>query len=46
MMQSNELLQYIYKTTEMGRDGIQSVLKYAEGKHWPRTEGSVSRRVI
>ena len=34
MMQSNELLQYIYKTTEMGRDGIQSVLKYAEDERF------------
>ena len=29
-MKETELLQYVHKTTEMGRDGIQTVLKYAE----------------
>ena len=30
MLTEAELLQYIYQTTEMGRDGIQSVLPHAE----------------
>ena len=30
MLTEAELLKYIYQTTEMGRDGIQSVLPHAE----------------
>ena len=30
MVTEAELIQYIYQTTEMGRDGIQSVLPHAE----------------
>lgn len=30
MMHDTELLQYVYKTTDMGCDGIQSVLNYVQ----------------
>ena len=30
MLSENQLLNHIYQTAEMGREGIQSVLKYAE----------------
>ena len=30
MLTETEMLQYVYQATEMGRDGIQSVLKYAD----------------
>ena len=30
MMHDTELLQYVYKTTDMGCDGIQSVLSYVQ----------------
>lgn len=30
MMHDTELLQYVYKTTDMGCDGIQSVLDYVQ----------------
>lgn len=30
MMHDTELLQYVYKTTDMGCEGIQSVLNYAQ----------------
>lgn len=30
MLSENELLNHIYQTAEMGREGIQSVLKYTE----------------
>lgn len=36
MLKDNELLQYVHKTTEMGRDGIQSVMKYAEDEKFHR----------
>lgn len=29
MLKDTELLQYVHKTTEMGRDGIHEVMKYA-----------------
>ena len=30
MLSENQLLNHIYQTAEMGQEGIQSVLKYAE----------------
>ena len=30
MLSENQLLNHIYQTAEMGREGIQSVLKYAD----------------
>ena len=40
MLTEAELLQYIYQTTEMGRDGIQSVLPHAEDVMGSRHAGS------
>lgn len=31
MIHDNELLQYVYKTADMGCEGIQSVLDYTQG---------------
>ena len=36
MMKESELLQYVHKTTQMGRDGIQAVLKYAKDEGFQR----------
>ncbi|MFQ9917146.1 MAG: hypothetical protein ACLRWQ_12930 [Flavonifractor plautii] len=38
MLTEAELLQYIYQTTEMGRDGIQSVLPHAEDETFTAPE--------
>lgn len=39
MLSENQLLNHIYQTAEMGREGIQSVLKYTED---PKLAGTLN----
>ena len=39
MLSENQLLNHIYQTAEMGREGIQSVLKYTED---PKLAGALN----